>query len=97
MNILIHTCCSNCAIYPFRLIKAEGHRLTGLWFNPNIRPLDEYSSRLDSLKRLSSLEGVDMLLLEDYRPDNYFNLLGISDVFPDAVIWANQQILRQHF
>ncbi len=84
MNILLHTCCSNCSILPFRLIKAEGHKFTGLWFNPNIHPLEEYSLRLDSLKRLSSLTSVDMLFLEDYRPEDYFRMLGLEDEFPES-------------
>lgn len=78
MNILLHTCCSNCAIQPFEILKAEGHSFTGFWFNPNIHPFEEYDSRLQSLKKLASERDIDMLFFEDYRPEDYFDALGIT-------------------
>lgn len=53
MKLLIHTCCANCAIYPFERLRTLGINYTGIWFNPNIQPFKEYQLRLDSLKRLS--------------------------------------------
>ncbi len=53
MRLLIHTCCANCSIYPVQRLRSRGIDLTGLWFNPNIHPFEEYKLRLSSLKRLS--------------------------------------------
>lgn len=53
MRLLIHTCCANCAIYPLQRLRTLGIDYTGIWFNPNIQPFEEYQSRLNSLKRLS--------------------------------------------
>ncbi len=53
MRLLIHTCCANCSIYPVQRLRSRGIDLTGLWFNPNIHPFEEYNLRLGSLKRLS--------------------------------------------
>jgi predicted adenine nucleotide alpha hydrolase (AANH) superfamily ATPase len=79
MNILLHTCCSNCAIYPFKIVASEGHSFTGLWFNPNIHPFEEYNARLQSLKKLSDMWSIDMLFLEDYGTEEYFGMFGLSD------------------
>ncbi|MDO8281978.1 MAG: epoxyqueuosine reductase QueH [Thermodesulfovibrionia bacterium] len=78
MNILLHTCCGNCAVAPFKMLKSEGHSVTGFWFNPNIHPLEEYDSRLQSLKKLTSQRNIDMLFWEDYQPADYFDMLGVT-------------------
>ncbi len=77
MKILLHICCSNCALYPYKILKSEGHVLTGFWYNPNIHPHEEYNSRLDSLKRLE-LEGewrIDVVYTNEYKPEGYFEYL----------------------
>lgn len=66
MRILLHTCCSNCAIYPFDLLKKRGEKVKGLWFNPNIHPLQEYTARLESLEELEELMGLDILYRGEY-------------------------------
>jgi predicted adenine nucleotide alpha hydrolase (AANH) superfamily ATPase len=78
MKVLLHICCSNCAIYPFKLLKEEGHEFTGFWFNPNIHPLEEYSSRLDSLKTLATKENIAVIYNEAYTPEDYFSLFGMK-------------------
>lgn len=75
VKILLHICCGNCALYPFRILKSEGHDFTGFWFNPNIHPLEEYTKRLDSLKGLTDSWRIDLLPVSDYRPEDYFRML----------------------
>jgi len=75
MKILLHICCSNCAIYPFKLLHEEGHKFTGFWFNPNIQPHQEYELRLDSLKILADRWYIDMFYLNEYKPVDYFKTL----------------------
>jgi predicted adenine nucleotide alpha hydrolase (AANH) superfamily ATPase len=79
MKILFHICCSNCALYPVKAVRAEGDDFAGFWYNPNIHPLQEYNSRLDSLKSLSDQWKIDLLYHEDYSPEEYFKLFDISD------------------
>lgn len=74
MNILLHICCSNCALYPVKLLRSEGHKLSGFWSNPNIHPLEEYNSRLTSVKALSDQWKIEMLYDKEYKPEEYFNL-----------------------
>jgi predicted adenine nucleotide alpha hydrolase (AANH) superfamily ATPase len=87
MKILLHICCSNCALYPFKIFKSEGHNFTGFWFNPNIHPLEEYSSRLESLKKLSNDWRIDMHYIEEFKPEEYFAMFNIED--PDKVIGSS--------
>jgi len=47
-TVLIHVCCGNCLIYPYRVLKEEGFDIHGLWFNPNIHPFQEHQRRLFS-------------------------------------------------
>jgi predicted adenine nucleotide alpha hydrolase (AANH) superfamily ATPase len=79
MKILFHICCSNCALYPFKLLRDEGHDLTGFWYNPNIQPYDEYQSRLDSLRKLSDDWHIDIFYDKEYRPDEFLNRFKFDD------------------
>ncbi len=74
MNILLHICCSNCALYPVKTMRADRHELTGFWFNPNIHPDNEHKSRLDSLITLADKWHIDMVYDDAYKPEEYFNL-----------------------
>ena len=60
MNILMHMCCSNCAVYPVQVLQRRSISITGLWFNPNIHPYLEYKSRLESLRKLQELWKLDV-------------------------------------
>ncbi len=87
MKILLHICCSNCALYPLKIFRSAGHDFTGFWFNPNIHPLEEYSARLESLKKLSNDWQIDMHYIEKFRPEEYFNMFNIKD--PDKLIGSS--------
>ena len=78
MKILLHICCSNCALYPVKIIQSEEHDFTGFWFNPNIHPFEEYDSRLSSLKRLSNKWKFDVIYMEEYSPEEYFRMFNSS-------------------
>jgi predicted adenine nucleotide alpha hydrolase (AANH) superfamily ATPase len=80
MKILLHICCSNCALYPVKMIGSEGHALSGFWFNPNIHPVEEYTLRLDSLKELSDKWRLDILPVDVYKPEEYFKMYNIKDM-----------------
>jgi len=79
MNILLHICCSNCAISPVRILRSEKHDIAGFWFNPNIHPYEEYNFRLDSLKRLAVDWKFEVRYTEDYSPEEYFQMYNLPD------------------
>ena len=67
----MHICCANCGLYPIKTLFSKGIELKGLWFNPNIHPLDEYSKRLDALKTLQGLWGLDIEYIDHYGLDEF--------------------------
>ena len=65
MNILLHICCGNCAIYPVKVLREQGHSLTGYFFNHNIHPFQEFRRRLETAREYA--EQVELPLLVDDR------------------------------
>ncbi len=81
MKILLHICCSSCALYPVKIFREEGHDFTGFWFNPNIQPYEEYELRLNSLKALADRWHIDMIYADEYDPAEYFAMFNSSHSF----------------
>ena len=48
MKVVLHICCAVCAAGVVERLAAEGHEVFGLFFNPNIHPLEEYERRLEA-------------------------------------------------
>ena len=61
MKILLHICCGPCAIMPTRVLLAEGHSITGYFYNPNIHPLTEYLKRRDGAMEVAAKYGMPMI------------------------------------
>jgi predicted adenine nucleotide alpha hydrolase (AANH) superfamily ATPase len=59
-------CCANCAVYPVQTLQRQGVDIKGFWFNPNIHPYLEYKSRLDALRKLQRLWGLDIEYDDSY-------------------------------
>ena len=71
MKLLMHICCSNCSIYPFKAFLARGLTVRGFWFNPNIHPYPEYDLRLESLRKLQGLWDLDVEYVDHYGIDDF--------------------------
>jgi predicted adenine nucleotide alpha hydrolase (AANH) superfamily ATPase len=57
MRILLHVCCGPCALYPLRRLREQGHEVTGLFYNPNIHPYQEFRRRLDAVRHFAQETG----------------------------------------
>lgn len=77
MKILLHTCCSNCAIYPVECLKNKGFYIKLYWYNPNIQPYTEYTLRLNSLKKLQEIWNLEVIY-DDIYNDFYKFLRTVS-------------------
>jgi predicted adenine nucleotide alpha hydrolase (AANH) superfamily ATPase len=66
MKLLMHICCGNCYLYPFKTLFSKGFELKGLWFNPNIHPYTEYQMRLDALHKLQDSWNLDVEYIDHY-------------------------------
>jgi len=45
-KILLHTCCAPCTTYVNKWLAENNFEVTGYFYNPNIRPQEEYQKRL---------------------------------------------------
>ncbi|MFW6323692.1 MAG: epoxyqueuosine reductase QueH [Desulfovibrionales bacterium] len=72
-RILVHICCGPCALFPLKQLRSEGFEPTGLFFNPNIHPLQEYLRRREALAVVAEKLDIRVLFKDDeYDPAAYF-------------------------
>jgi len=50
MKLLMHICCGPCTIFPLKELRTSGHEVTGVFYNPNIHPYQEYLRRRQTLQ-----------------------------------------------
>ncbi|HLZ18085.1 MAG TPA: epoxyqueuosine reductase QueH, partial [Smithellaceae bacterium] len=62
----MHICCGPCTIYPLKELRTHSHDVTGLFYNPNIHPYQEYERRLSALK-----DYAEKVFLNVIRTDGY--------------------------
>ncbi len=53
MKIVLHICCGVCAAGVVERLASEGHEVHGLFYNPNIHPLEEYEKRLEAAYKVA--------------------------------------------
>ncbi len=75
--MLLHICCAPCAAYPVSVLTEEGLPFKGLFFNPNIHPLEEFARRKQTLEKYASLAGLDVAYEDDFLMDKWLE-------FPEA-------------
>jgi epoxyqueuosine reductase len=66
MNVLLHMCCAPCSMYPIDLLKQKGHHVTGLYFNPNIHPYEEFLMRKNTVLKLEAFKQIQVIMDETY-------------------------------
>ncbi|MBT0665968.1 epoxyqueuosine reductase QueH [Geobacter pelophilus] len=71
MRILLHICCAPCSIVPLQSLKAEGHDVTGFFFNHNIHPYQEYKRRLDAVKEYAAMVDLEMTIMDNYLVEEF--------------------------
>lgn len=71
MNILLHICCANCAIYPVKVLREQNHQVTGFFFNPNIHPYQEFKRRLDTVRDYAERTELPMAYRDDYLLEEF--------------------------
>lgn len=85
-RLLLHACCAPCASYVLSYL-AEHFDITLLYYNPNIRPLEEYERRLFWLRRL--LEGMGLagsvpLVVPDYETERFSSAVSGLEMEPEG-------------
>jgi predicted adenine nucleotide alpha hydrolase (AANH) superfamily ATPase len=77
MNILLHICCGNCAIYPVQQLREQSHQLTGYFFNHNIHPYKEYCRRLETTREYAARVELPLLVDDQYLLEKF--LANVAD------------------
>ena len=73
MNILLHTCCGPCALYPLRTLRSAGHDVTGFFHNPIIHPYQEYVLRRDAVVRMAEMESMPLIMQDNYDLEGFLS------------------------
>ncbi|MBN1828226.1 MAG: epoxyqueuosine reductase QueH [Deltaproteobacteria bacterium] len=71
MKILLHICCAPCAVYPLRRLLDEGHDVTGLFFNPNIHPYQEFRKRLETVEVFAKTHNFKLIAIAEYGLEKF--------------------------
>lgn len=89
MDILLHTCCAPCLIYPLELLRSEGFKVTGFYYNPNIHPISEYNERERGIILLNP--GIEVIYPE-YLPEEFFQAVNLNEATPArcAICWRQR-------
>ena len=70
MKLLVHMCCAPCMAYISEDLKKDSNiYFTGIFFNPNIHPIEEFHLRRDSAILLSNTDKFNIILDESFELD----------------------------
>lgn len=76
MKLLMHICCGPCTIYPLKELRIQGHEVTGVFYNPNIHPYQEYQKRRQTLGDYADKAFLNVVWTEGYPLEEF--LRGIA-------------------
>ena len=71
MNILLHTCCGPCAIYPVRVLRRDGFDVMGFFYRHNIHPYTECLKRQDALKAYAEQIDLRVIYQDGYDVEGF--------------------------
>lgn len=63
-GFLLLSCCAPCSCAVIEKLAQEGQAVTVVFYNPNIRPLEEYRKRCEENKRVCAAYGIPFIELE---------------------------------
>lgn len=73
MKLLMHMCCAPCSTYPLKMLKEKSIEVEGLFYNPNIHPLEEYNHRKNTVEIFSSISNLKVNYIDSYMEDVWLN------------------------
>jgi predicted adenine nucleotide alpha hydrolase (AANH) superfamily ATPase len=79
MKLLLHMCCGPCAVYPVSVLQNEDIYLEGLFFNPNIHPMEEFIKRKENVEIFSKINKIPMIFSNQYQESDWLNFSGTND------------------
>jgi predicted adenine nucleotide alpha hydrolase (AANH) superfamily ATPase len=77
-NILLHTCCAPCTIYPLKKLLEREFTVTGFFFNHNIHPYQEYCRRLDAVRNFAGQKSLEMIYRDEYALEIFLSAVSAN-------------------
>jgi predicted adenine nucleotide alpha hydrolase (AANH) superfamily ATPase len=71
MNLLLHTCCGPCTIYPLNVLREEGVAVTGFFYRHNIHPYTEMMRRQEALDSYAAIADLVLIHQEGYDLEGF--------------------------
>lgn len=71
MNLLLHTCCGPCTIYPLGVLRSDGIAVTGFFYRHNIHPYTECKKREDTLKTYAAAVDLPLVVQPGYDLEGF--------------------------
>ncbi|QWB96602.1 epoxyqueuosine reductase QueH [Mycoplasmatota bacterium] len=69
MKVLMHMCCAPCAVYPVETLQERDIDVDGLYYNPNIHPIEEFQKREENVEKLANDKGLTVYYYPDFEED----------------------------
>ncbi|HHW31673.1 MAG TPA: epoxyqueuosine reductase QueH [Clostridiaceae bacterium] len=79
MKLLLHICCGPCAVYPVDVLQKENIDFEGVFFNPNIHPIEEFIKRRDNAKILSDIKNFPITVSDQFQETDWLGFTGTSE------------------
>lgn len=91
MNLLLHMCCGPCACYPVEKLRADGHQLTGYFFNPNIHPYKEFRRRLTTAEEFAQKVNLPLIVDNKYQLREFLQKALTIEKYTDGLNLDNRR------
>lgn len=79
MKLLMHMCCAPCSTYPLYVLRQEGIEPEGVFFNPNIHPIEEFERRKKTVEQFAAIKGLKVDYNDDFKQAEWENYAGSGD------------------
>ena len=79
MNILLHICCAPCAIYPVKILRAEGLEVMGFFYRHNIHPFTECLKRQEALASYAQTTSLRVIYQEGYELEGFIQKIAFRE------------------
>ena len=79
MKLLMHMCCAPCSTYPLAQLRLEGIEPVGMFFNPNIHPIEEFERRKENVVNFAGIKGLKVEYFDDFMQPEWESFNGTGD------------------
>ncbi|HEY9059939.1 MAG TPA: epoxyqueuosine reductase QueH [Pseudobacteroides sp.] len=76
MKLLLHMCCAPCSVYPISVIKDENIGFEGIFYNPNIHPIEEFNLRKENVGILSKVIDFPVAYFDEFMQQDWASYKG---------------------